>query len=156
MWVIHCLWLKKKKSFRWLGRERKRMLRTTLMGSYFSPFSCYERGPSRSIYPLVSIVLLYFEWRWEVKGDGQAAGCRFVSYSWLHVFASRFWFSLAVTLCISHSLSPLSLVPCFTNHIFFLLCWSRSAESLFFRNPHNKTAAMTYITVHVKMLKKTF
>ena len=45
MWVIHCLWLKKKKSFRWLGRERKRMLRTTLMGIYFfSFFLLWERA----------------------------------------------------------------------------------------------------------------
>lgn len=92
------------------------------MGSYFFLLLLllWGRAASRSFLTFLSRSFFFiFEWGWEVKGGGQATGCRFVSFS-LAVFASRFWFFPSLWLYASLVRSHRCLLLAgFTSRIFF-------------------------------------
>lgn len=157
--VIACR-LKKKRFDDWDERECwEQLFDGKLFFSSSSSLLLWGRAASRSFLTFLSRSFFFiFEWGWEVKGGGQATGCRFVSFS-LAVFASRFWFfSLAMTLCISRSLSPLSFTCWFHEpHFFFffflslLVTFRRISFFVFlvFRKPQKKTAKLWLVLPYI-------
>lgn len=144
------------------------------MGSYFFLLLLllWGRAASRSFLTFLSRSFFFiFEWGWEVKGGGQATGCRFVSFS-LAVFASRFWFFPSLWLYASLVRSHRCLLLAgFTSRIFFSflfiwVCWSRSAESHFLfslfseshrrKQPNSDLYYRTYMFRYKKLKKASW
>lgn len=151
------------------------MLRTTFWWEvifffFFFSLVMREGGLSFLFDFLVSILLLYF--RVGMRGQrwrpSDRMSFRFFFPSCLRLAVMIF--SLAMTLCISRSLSPLSFTCWFHEpHFFFFffwVCWSRSAESHFLfslfseshrrKQPNSDLYYRTYMFRYKKLKKASW